>query len=148
MKYNYYSKINLYCLLIAMSAIYMQLMLPFILFRLKLIKKGQLSCNIYYIIFVQYLINVISRRRLQVISFILLSESFNPYPTYKKYLHRYKIFFQQFIINNTIENSYHINDQYINIMAIIYLRLVSLSIDVNAKRLLWLYMFCNKLRLN
>ena len=148
MKYNYYPKINLYCLLIALSAIYMQLILPFILFRLKLIKKGQLSCNIYYIMFIQYLINIISSRRLQVISFILLSESFNSYPTYKKYLHRYKIFFQQFIIDDTIENSYNINDQYTNIMAIIYLRIVSLSIDVNAKRLLWLYMFCNKLRLN
>ena len=148
MKYNHYSKINLYCLLIAISAIDMQLMLPFILFRLNLIEKGKLSCNIYYIMFIQYLINVISRRRLQVISFILLSESSNSYPTYKKYLYRYKIFFQQFITNNTIENSYHINEQYINITAITYLRIVSLSTDVNATRLLWLYMLCNKLRLN
>lgn len=141
MKYNYSSKIGLYYFLIIVSAIYMQSVLSFILFRLNLKEKHKLLYSTYHIILIQYLISVISRRRLQVVSFILLSESLSSYLAYKKYLYRYKILFQQFIINNRVENNYHINNRHINIIAILYLRIISLSTDVNVKRLIWLYLF-------
>lgn len=146
MKYSHYSKINLHCLLIATSAIYMHLVWVPILFKLNLSNRNKLLNTAYSIIFIQYIMNIICRKKLQVLSFILLLESLNSYSTYKKYVYRYNMFFRKSMINNIIGINYLISDRYINVMAIMSLRIISLSIGMNGKRFLWLYLLKLKLR--
>lgn len=101
---------------------------------------------VYKIRIVQYLINVICQKHLQITSLVLLLESYKSYPVHNNYLQKYRLFLRKFFKRNMIGNQYYYNDKYIDTIALLNLRVVLLCSKLDGIYFLWLYLMNHELR--
>lgn len=142
---------NLDCLSIALCALYSTYSNRVIiykgLFELNSLYLRRALFNEYYqdtdlgcILVIQFLINIVCERKLQVICLVLLLESAKSYSTYNNYLRRYRILFRKYFTSSVIKNCHYKNDNYIDVIALINLRVILLCSGKNGIYFLWLYL--------
>nr|YP_009294147.1 hypothetical protein Hrub_145 [Hildenbrandia rubra]AOM67389.1 hypothetical protein Hrub_145 [Hildenbrandia rubra] len=147
--------VNLNCLLIALhvldsidqriilvnnSFIHLPNVCESVLYKISQAPNAKIHSTMYTAYIAEYLVSMLSKQQLRIASLVLLLESCKCYPTYNYYLQKYRFFFRKSFIINNVGCYYYDNDQYINIVALINLRVILLCSKTNGAYFFWLYL--------